>query len=321
MNISVYITSYNQKSFLIEAIDSVLAQSLQPSQIIIVDDASNDGSQEIISGYHSQYPNLITPVYHQKNLGISQTRVDAMQMVTGDYVTYLDGDDRFISGKLEAEYNALISTSYAKIAFSNNYYIDKNGQRLGTWIKRKLPPQGDVFCQTFTRDFPRGNLFRMELISYPFLKQTGFHDTNLRLLEDWDIRIRLTKNLQTVYVDNPLSEIRRHNIGLSKLSAAEKIKALDYIWEKNRFLLKDISKRDQIFIEKGIDRWKAKFLRWRAKEILGLYQDGKSSNRTKAFRLYQQSWAYYRFLDLDLIFGLIIPHKVYRQLRRKFLLK
>ena len=51
MKISICITSYNQKKYLIEAIESVLAQTLKPFQVIIVDDCSIDESQEVINGY------------------------------------------------------------------------------------------------------------------------------------------------------------------------------------------------------------------------------------------------------------------------------
>lgn len=61
MNISVFITSYNQRDYLREAIESVLAQTLPASQIIVVDDASSDGSPDLISDYARRYPDLFTP--------------------------------------------------------------------------------------------------------------------------------------------------------------------------------------------------------------------------------------------------------------------
>jgi len=319
LSISVYIPSYNQKEYLIEAIDSVLEQSLRPSQIIIVDDASSDGSQEVIRGYTARYPNLISAVYHQENVGISKTRIDALERVSGDYVTYVDGDDRILPGKIEKEFQALKTTASADIAFSDNHYIDAKGTRIGTWTREITPPQGKVFLQTITRNFPRANLFRMELLPYPLLRKIGFHDPNLLLLEDWELRIRLTKQYQTVYVDEALSEIRRHNVGLSKLGADKKLAALAYIWKKNQHLTHDLPIKEQKLIHQGIDSWKAKFLRWKAKEILGLYQGKMMGSRREAIRCYQQSWRYSRFVDFDLIFGLIIPLQIYLPMRKKYL--
>jgi glycosyltransferase involved in cell wall biosynthesis len=57
--VSVILTSYNQKAFLTEAIQSALDQTLAPFEIIIADDCSTDGSQELIQGYVNRYPGII----------------------------------------------------------------------------------------------------------------------------------------------------------------------------------------------------------------------------------------------------------------------
>jgi hypothetical protein len=142
----------------------------------------------------------------------------------------------------------------------------------------------------------------------------GFHDVHLRLLEDWEYRIRLTRHYQTVYVDQPLSEIRHHTTGLSKLGAAEKLEALEYIWEKHQPLLADIPVKSRMYIANNINWWRARFLRWRAKEVLGLYHDS-SVDRREALKIYRQSLAYFRYFDIDFILGLALPNQLYRPIR------
>ena len=93
--ISVYITSFNKCKFLPLAINSVLEQSLQPSEIIIVDDCSIDNSKEIIEEYVSQYPELIKPVFNEINLGISKSRNIAISHCKGDIISFVDADDYF----------------------------------------------------------------------------------------------------------------------------------------------------------------------------------------------------------------------------------
>ena len=142
MTISVVIPAYNAGEYIARAIDSVLAQTLPPGQIIIVDDDSSDGSQELIAGYRSRYPDLITPIFHEQNRGVARVRVTALEAVTGDYVTYLDGDDRYLPEKLEKEAALLQSRSDIQIAYSNNYYMTAGGRRYATWVTTKAPPQG-----------------------------------------------------------------------------------------------------------------------------------------------------------------------------------
>ena len=214
--ISVYITSYNQKKYFIEAIESVLAQTLKPDQVIVVDDGSRDGSQNVISRYADLHPGLILPIYHKKNMGVTKSRIDALRAVTGDYVTYLDGDDRFLPTKLEKELCILLENPHAYIAYSNNYYLKTDGTRAGIWIETDKPPEGYIFHHTFAREFPKQSLFRMELVNYQAWKAIGFHDPNISIYEDYDMRIRLTKHFQAAYHDEPLSEIRLHGTGLSQ---------------------------------------------------------------------------------------------------------
>ena len=121
-NISVYVTSYNQREYLVEAVESVLAQTLPASQIIVVDDCSQDGSQDVIAEYATRH-SQITPIFHRNNLGVAQTRNHALQMTTGDYVTYVDGDDRFLPDKLAKEVELLDKSPEADVVFSNVYRI------------------------------------------------------------------------------------------------------------------------------------------------------------------------------------------------------
>lgn len=250
MKISVFITSYNQKKYLIEAIESVLAQTLKPFQIIIVDDCSIDESQGVINGYCSRYPDLITPIYHAENVGVSGTRIDALNVVKGDYVTYLDGDDLYLPTKLEKEAKLLKENPNVQIAFSNNFYVAENGITTGIWIEGEMPPEGDVFKETFARDFPKGSLFRMELVDYSAWANVGFHDPSLYIYEDYDMRIRLTKKLKVKYYNEPLSKIRIHGKGISRSEIARHLEAFKYIYKKNSHLLGNLSTSDRLEVEK-----------------------------------------------------------------------
>lgn len=241
MNISVYITSYNQKEYLVEAVESVLAQTLRPSQVIIIDDCSKDGSRELIAGYVSKYPDLIEGIYHTENQGVTKTRIDALAAVTGDYVTYVDGDDRILPSKLEQEALTLQKNPNARISFSNYYYITAEGNRITTWANESTPPQGDIFLQAFSREFPRDSLFRSELVHSSCLKEIDLYDPNLKIYEDWDLKIRLTKHFHTVYCPSPLSEYRQNPDGLSRANAALHLKTMETIFKKNYSLLNDLN--------------------------------------------------------------------------------
>ncbi len=241
MNVSVWITSYNQKELLKEAVNSVLAQTLCPHEIIIVDDCSSDGSQAIIEEYKKRFPDIIKPILHPKNTGVTQVRIDALTAATGDYITYLDGDDLFMQNKLESEAHILDQNKDIDIVYSNHDYIDVNGEVIRQWVNDEMPPEGDVFLETFTRSFPDRSLFKMEMVRLEKWRTIGVHDINLSILEDYDMRIRLTNRLKVKYNNAVLSRIRSHGTGLSNVGRDVYFRCLLYILNKNKVLLDDLS--------------------------------------------------------------------------------
>lgn len=313
--ISVFITSYNQKAYLTEAIESVLNQTLKPFEIIIVDDYSTDGSREVIADYASRYPELIIPIYHTHNQGVAQTRIDALQAVTGDYVTYVDGDDKYRLTKLEKEAKLLQENPNAQIAFSNYYYITADGIYSGVWADKQTPPQGNIFRQTFARNFPRRSLFRNEMVQYQAWKKVGFYDPNLNLYEDWDMRIRLSKYYQAVYYDEPLTEYRIHKTGLSSTKAARHLTVLEYIYQKNMPLLDELSVAERKDIQRKLGRCMAEFALVASEEALRDSQHERDGKK-QALKYYFQCLKYqHTYLDYKLILRILLPHSVYSLLR------
>ena len=98
MKISLIITVYNKQDFLNHCLDSVVGQTDQSAQVIIVDDGSTDGSAEICDSYARQYG---FEVYHTENNGVSEARNLGMDKATGDYITFLDADDALTPDAIE----------------------------------------------------------------------------------------------------------------------------------------------------------------------------------------------------------------------------
>jgi glycosyltransferase involved in cell wall biosynthesis len=234
MTIAVYITSYNQKAFLKEAIESVLNQERAADEIIIVDDGSTDGSQELITDYASKHDN-IKIAFNEVNKGVSESRIRALSMVESDFVTYVDGDDLFLPNKLRVE-SELIKNSQCDLVFSNNSYVaeDDPSEIKWTWLEDNLQVDQETnwFLKVLTRNFPRASLFRMELVRYSLLKQAGFHDTNLAIYEDYDLRIRLAAKARITFSNEITAKVRISSDGLSKRDYKEHLKALKYIYKK-----------------------------------------------------------------------------------------
>lgn len=116
MDISIICTNFNKGPWIAKAIDGFLKQEFQGIfEIIIVDDASTDGSKHIIQEYEKRYPNLIRAYYNEENQGIAKTWASICQKACGKYIARCDGDDYWIdSFKLQKQFDILEKSPESK---------------------------------------------------------------------------------------------------------------------------------------------------------------------------------------------------------------
>ncbi|MGQ5712415.1 glycosyltransferase family 2 protein [Desulforudis sp. DRI-14] len=101
--VSVIIPTYNHKDFIKDAIESVLQQTFQDFEVIVADDASNDGTGTIVKSYAQQYPEKINAVIGERRLGIAGNINRGLRLATGKYIAWLGGDDLMYPTKLEKQ--------------------------------------------------------------------------------------------------------------------------------------------------------------------------------------------------------------------------
>ena len=99
MRFSIIVPVYNVEKYLSTCIDSILDQSLQDFQIILIDDGSPDKCGEICDNYQKLFPDKIM-VHHQKNSGLSAARNKGVKLAQGEYVIFVDSDDFILPDSL-----------------------------------------------------------------------------------------------------------------------------------------------------------------------------------------------------------------------------
>jgi glycosyltransferase involved in cell wall biosynthesis len=267
--VSILITSYNQRDYLRQAIDSALNQTHPAHEIIIVDDASSDGSQDLIADYALRYPDVIRPIYHNTNTGVTQARNDALEVVTGDYVSILDGDDLLHPEKLALENRLLQQYPDTDLIYGNYQIMDKSGNLLELWVKDgKKMPEGNILLPTFARQLSGFSLFRCELVRYDVWREVGFYVQD-ELYEDYDMRIRLTHRCHALYLPQILSYYRVIQAPTrSKLNHRAHYEGYGIVWERNQSLL---SATQKPIVERHIIKTQARFLRDEARAYLALH--------------------------------------------------
>lgn len=118
--ISVIIPVYNAEKYLEECLDSIVNQTFQDIEIIIVNDGSTDGSHQIIQKYESKYATI--KVFNQPNKGVVEARITGLLNATGDYIGWCDADDFCELNMFEELYRAAVEGD-ADVVFCNyNFY-------------------------------------------------------------------------------------------------------------------------------------------------------------------------------------------------------
>ena len=116
--ISVILSAYNEEKFIKKAIESVTNQTLEDIEIIIINDGSTDNTLDIINSYAEKDNRIM--VIDQENIGLGASRNRGMQIATGEYVTFLDGDDWFTEEAFETAYNEAKARVYENDWFNLN---------------------------------------------------------------------------------------------------------------------------------------------------------------------------------------------------------
>jgi glycosyltransferase involved in cell wall biosynthesis len=250
--VSLVITSYNQQEYLSEAIESAIDQTVAAFEIIVADDHSKmDGSIEAIREYEAQYPGLVRGLFQEKNVGIPKNRNSALQMVKGDYVAILDGDDRLLPGFIEQHGVALAANPQAHVSYSNRYDINQHGERRPR--DRSLQPSGEVLAYIA---HGRKGILRSMVAKYDLVKAAGFLDENHYHYDGFILTLRLAKLTPFVYLPDPLMEKREHAGGTAKgISFSEKERCFQDILAEVMRVTDELPEKDKRAIR---NEWLAK---------------------------------------------------------------
>ena len=131
--VSAIILTYNRANLIEKAIKSVLKQTYQDFEIIVVDDGSTDNTGEIIRGFKDKRVKYIKK--YKENKGSSVARNIGIKVARGKYIALLDSDDEWLPEKLDKQIKILQDGSpELGVVYSNSYYIDENGKNMN-----KLP--------------------------------------------------------------------------------------------------------------------------------------------------------------------------------------
>lgn len=226
--ISVIMTSYNHRKYISEAIESVLGQTFGDIELIVVDDASQDDSQDIIRKFQRTDPR-IRPVFHKQNLGISRTTNHGFASAKGEYIAYIQSDDVWMTHKLQEQLRVL-NRDRSLIVWSDGLIIDGEGKENGELFTEryraaKRKKSGDIFLE-----LARGNFICVQSLIFKaeYTRDIRF-DPRCRYANDYKFMIDLSSRHPFHFIPDPLIKYRIHG--------KNTILKNRHIWERDVFFM------------------------------------------------------------------------------------
>ena len=197
--VSVVITTHNRASLVQRAINSVLNQSYQPIELIVVDDCSNDYTEIVLRDFSNQ----IIYLRHKESKGGAAARMTGAKQAKGIYIAFLDDDDEWYPTKIEKQYSIAERATSKCAVVTCGATVTKNGSTFNSYpvLDGEIRPK--IFSSGFIT-IPSNHFFNKDLFD-----RIGGYDLDLPAHNEHDIWMKLAEaNYETKLIREPLVIIR-----------------------------------------------------------------------------------------------------------------
>ena len=255
--VSVVTPVYNREKYLVECIESILSQTYENFEFIIINDNSSDSTANIIKDYSLQ-DSRIKLLENDKNIGATLSFNRGFGIAQGKYIARMDSDDISLSDRLKNQVNIFESWHDLEVLGTGAILIDHNAKEIG---RRQFPSDFKRIKSILNTGVPVFDPSVMMRTST--LKETMGFDNRLAPADDYHLWLTLFKKKKIISnIDNYLIKYRLHDSNLSKLESREQLRksflALQIYnsdFSTNEFFKKNIPQSLNNFEELIIEYW------------------------------------------------------------------
>ncbi len=230
--VSAIVPSYNRERLVIDALESIRAQTYRPLEVIIVDDGSDDGTRDKVSEWKAMHDNggdFIVRYVYQKNQGGNVARNRGIEEADGFWIAFLDSDDLWHPEKLERQIACFSSSPDVGAVYCGLRQIDVASGKIPDTRERSYP-QGWIFERMIVRDVTAPT--STYVVRKDVFSKTGLFDVELLARQDWDMWIRISRYFQILCVEASLVDFRHHSGARTASNPQKEIDAYRKILEK-----------------------------------------------------------------------------------------
>jgi glycosyltransferase involved in cell wall biosynthesis len=266
--VSVIIPNYNHSKYLEQRIESVLNQTFQDFEVILMDDCSPDNSAEIIEKYRS-HPKVSKVLLNEVNSGSTFKQWNkGIKEANGEYIWIAESDDYADIFFLETLINGILSNEKVGIAYCDSIVVDENSQMIDIYYQSEQFKHETKWQQSYCNDgidecknyFIHRNIIPNAsacVFKKKFFWEVGGANENMKVNGDWLLWIKILEGCKVAYIQKPLNYFRTHlnNVRTKSTAKGNNIKE---IFEIQVYIAThfDLSKKEKrTLVYNMLNRW------------------------------------------------------------------
>jgi len=242
--VSVIVPTYNRADRLERALNSIVSQTYQDFELIVVDDGSTDKTSQLMKSFpKAQY------FYIKKNSGVSKARNVGLAFAKGELICFLDSDDLWKEKKIQIQSLWLENNKDSQICYTDEIWV-RNGVRVNP-MNRHRKYSGDIFrhCLGLCIVSPSSVMIRAKLFD-----EIGNFDESLPACEDYDLWLRIASKYAFHFIEEPLiikygghsDQLSRKYWGMDRF----RVVALKKLLDQNSLDKEKLKLTRSVFLEK-----------------------------------------------------------------------